>query len=181
MMPAWYLRMNQRERVLAATIAGLLFLIVNLAIWSTLFGMNSRVHADLAKLKGERTAQSVYLKEHALWVQRDQWLAKNQPVLKGPQESSTLLDQVKQTAIAQGITVENPQIGTSDSTPDHRSVFASVETRSAWPPLVRFLHAMQNPETFVVFENINLSVDASDPTVMRGKFKIGRWFAPEKK
>jgi hypothetical protein len=37
---------------------------------------------------------------------------------------------------------------------------------------------VQRPEEFVVFENVNLAIDGSDPTMMRGKFKIARWFAP---
>src|SRR6266542_2734480 len=30
----------------------------------------------------------------------------------------------------------------------------------------------------ILFENVNLAIDGSDPTMMRGKFKIARWFAP---
>jgi len=30
----------------------------------------------------------------------------------------------------------------------------------------------------VVFESVNLAIDSSDPTMMLGKFKIARWFAP---
>jgi hypothetical protein len=30
----------------------------------------------------------------------------------------------------------------------------------------------------VVFESVQLQIDGSDPTMMRGKFKIARWFAP---
>jgi hypothetical protein len=29
-----------------------------------------------------------------------------------------------------------------------------------------------------VFENVNLAIDSGDATMMRGKFKIARWFAP---
>jgi hypothetical protein len=37
---------------------------------------------------------------------------------------------------------------------------------------------VQRPQEFVVFENVNLAIDGNDPTMMRGKFKIARWFAP---
>jgi hypothetical protein len=36
---------------------------------------------------------------------------------------------------------------------------------------------VQQPEAFIVFENVNLAIDSGDPTMMRGKFKIARWFA----
>jgi hypothetical protein len=37
---------------------------------------------------------------------------------------------------------------------------------------------VQQPESFVVFESVTLAIDPADPTQMRGKFKIARWFAP---
>jgi hypothetical protein len=37
---------------------------------------------------------------------------------------------------------------------------------------------VQQPDAFVVFENVNVIVDGSDPTMIQGKFKIARWFAP---
>jgi len=37
---------------------------------------------------------------------------------------------------------------------------------------------LQQPEKFIVFEGVTLSIDSNDQTVMRGRFKIARWFAP---
>jgi hypothetical protein len=76
------------------------------------------------------------------------------------------------------VLIENPALGTGDATPDRQSVFASIDVKSPWPPLVRFLYDVQQPESFVVFESVTLNIDPSDPTLMRGKFKIARWFAP---
>ena len=44
--------------------------------------------------------------------------------------------------------------------------------------MVHFLYDVQRPDAFVVFESVNLAIDGSDPTMMRGKLKIARWFAP---
>ncbi len=90
-----------------------------------------------------------------------------------------MLDQVKQVASKHKVLLENPQIGTGESTGTHQAVFASVETKSPWPPLVHFLYDIQKPESFIVFESVNLAIDSTDPTMMRGKFKIARWFAPK--
>jgi hypothetical protein len=95
-------------------------------------------------------------------------------------EASTLLDELKQKAAKHSILIENPAIGSSDSTPNYQAVFASIETKSPWPPLVHFLYDVQQPESFVVFESVNLAIDSSDPTTMRGKFKVARWFTPKK-
>lgn len=180
MMPAWFQRMNQRERVLSLVIAGLVFVLLNYFIWNSLVGALRRTHADLAARKSMRAQQNVFLRERKMWEQRADWLSKHQPVMKSPVEASTLLDQVKQAAAKHNVLIENPAIGSSDTTPNYQAVFASVETKSPWPPLVHFLYDVQQPENFVVFESVNLAIDSADNTVMRGKFKIARWFAPKK-
>jgi hypothetical protein len=180
MMPAWFQRMNPRERVLSLAIAGVLFLLVNFFVWSSLLGAVRNTRTELAARESLRAQQNVFLRERKLWEKRADWLKKHQPVMQSPVEASTLNDEVKQVASKHSVLVENPQIGTSDSTPNYQAVFASVETKSAWPPLVRFLYDVQQPDKFVVFESVNLQIDSGDPTVMRGKFKIARWFAPKK-
>jgi hypothetical protein len=181
MMPAWYLRLNQRERKLVLIVAGALFLLINLLIWSKLFDILGNARAELALRKATRDEQSLYIKEKDLWARRDQWLKQHQPTLKSAVEASTLLDQVKEIAGKHNVLIEKPAIGAGDPTPDHQSVFASFETKSPWPPLVHFLFDVQQPESFVVFETVQLQVDNSDPTMMRGRFKIARWFAPSGK
>ena len=87
-------------------------------------------------------------------------------------EASTLLDQVKEIAGKHNVLIERPAIGAGDSTPDHQSVFASFETKSPWPPLLRFLFDVQQPESFVVFESVQLQIDNADPTMMRASSRL---------
>ena len=177
-LPAFYEKMNRRERILSASVAGVLFLLLNLFIWSWLFGMAGRARTELAAQRAARKQQSVYLKEKNLWAKRDQWLQQKQPSLKNAAEASSFLDQLKQIAGKYNILIENPAIGSGETTPTHQTVFASIETRSPWPPLVHFLYDAQQPDAFVVFESVNLIIDSGDPTMMRGKFKIAKWFTP---
>jgi hypothetical protein len=178
MMPAWYERMNQRERMLAWIVAGTMLVLLNLFILSWLFGALGRARTGLAARKAARAEQAIYVKERDLWIKRDQWIQQHQPSLTNPAEASTLLDQLKQVAGKYDVLIQNPAIGSGETTPNHQTVFASIETKSPWQPLVHFLYDVQQPDAFVVFENVNLAIDSSDPTVMRGKFKIARWFAP---
>ena len=159
-------------------VAGALIVLLNLVIWSWLFGALGRARAQLVTRQAARAEQAVYIKERDLWTKRDQWLTQHQPALKNAAEASTLLDQVKEVAGKYNILIENPAIGSGETTPNHQTVFASIETKSPWPPLVHFLYDVQQPESFVVFENVSLMIDSGDPTMMRGKFKIARWFAP---
>jgi hypothetical protein len=178
MMPAWYQRLNQRERILGAIVVGAIVLLLNLYLWSKLFGSLDQARTDLVARQNTRKVQDVYIRERALWDKRAQWLKEHQPSLKGPGDASTLLDQIKQVAGKHNVLIENPAIGTGDATPERQSVFASVEVKSPWPPLVRFLYDVQQPESFVVFESVTLNIDPADPTAMRGKLRIARWFAP---
>jgi hypothetical protein len=177
-LPAWYTGMNQRERVLVSLVAGVVFLFVNVFIWSWVFGSIGSAHSELAARQALRKDQILYLKERDLWTKREQWVQQHQPVFKGAGEASTLLDQqLRPIAAKYNILIENPQIGAGETAGNHRSVWASLETKSPWEPLVHFLYDVQQPEAFIVFENVNLAIDSSDPTMMRGKFKIARWFA----
>jgi hypothetical protein len=175
---AWYQRLSQRERILSAIVAAVVFLLLNWFVWSKLLGSLDQARTDLAARRDTRKVQEVFIRERALWEKRAQWLKEHQPTLKGPGEASTLLDQIKQVAGKHNVVIENPAIGTSDATPEHQAVFASYEVKSPWPPLVKFLYDVQQPESFVVFESITLNIDPADPTAMRGKMKLARWFAP---
>ncbi|MEY2575033.1 MAG: hypothetical protein QOF80_520 [Verrucomicrobiota bacterium] len=174
----WYQRLSQRERILSAAVAAVVFLLLNWFVWSKLMESLDQARTDLAARRDTRKVQEVFIRERALWEKRAQWLKEHQPTLKGPGEASTLLDQIKQVAGKHNVVIENPAIGTSDATPERQAVFASYEVKSPWPPLVKFLYDVQQPESFVVFESITLNIDPADPTAMRGKMKLARWFAP---
>ncbi len=175
---SWYQRLSQRERILSAIVAGVIFILLNWFVWSKLLGTLDQARTDLAARRDTRKVQEVFIRERALWETRAKWLTEHQPALKGPGEASTLLDQIKQVAGKHNVVIENPAIGTSDATPERQAVFASFEVKSPWPPLVKFLYDVQQLESFVVFESITLNIDPADPTAMRGKMKLARWFAP---
>lgn len=178
MMPAWYQRMNARERVLAWAAAGTVFALLNFFILDWLFGTLATAQKQIATRRATLAEQTLYVKERDLWTKRDEWIRQHQPTLKNPAEASALLDQLKEVAGKYNVLIENPAIGSGETTPYHQTVFASIETKSPWPPLVHFLYDVQRPDAFIVLENVNLAIDGSDPTMMRGKFKIARWFAP---
>ncbi|HEX4640413.1 MAG TPA: hypothetical protein VH252_03450 [Chthoniobacterales bacterium] len=177
-LAGWYQRLNPRERRLSAIVGGIVFLLLNWFVWGKLLGALDRARGDLVARQNTRKVQDVFIRERGLWEKRAEWLKDHQPALKGPGDASTLLDQVKQVAGKHSVLIENPAIGTSDATPDRQAVFASFDVKSDWPGLVKFLYDVQQPESFIVFESVTLNIDAADPTQMRGKMKIARWFAP---
>lgn len=178
MIQAWFNRMNPRERKIFLAAAGIVFVLVNLMLWSWLLGALGRARTKLAERKTTRSQQAIYMQERDLWTKRDQWIQQHQPALSGPGEASKLLDEIKPIAEKYKILIENPQIGSGENTPHHQTVFNSFEAKSPWPDLVHFLYDVQQPEKFIVFENATLSIDRNDASMMRAKFKVARWFAP---
>ena len=177
MIASWLARMNQRERILVLAVGAILFLIVNYAIWSLLFGMSAGARRDWAARRATRAEQKVYLQEYETWTKRADWLKKSEPALSNPAEASSLLTQLKQIAGKHNVQIDNPQIGAVETTKTHQSVSVSIETKSGWEPLVHFFYDTQKPEAFIAFETVNLMVDGNDLTVMHGRFKIAKWFA----
>jgi hypothetical protein len=175
---AYYQRMNRRERILAGVVVLALFAVINLFVWSALVGGIKNARHELVERKAVRKTQVVFLRERDLWKQRQDWIVKHQPVLQNAGEASTLLERVKEIAGKHKILIENPSLGAVVSAPDHQSIAISMETKSPWPALVHFLYDVQQPEAFIAFEDVGLSIDGSDPSTMRGRFKIARWFAP---
>ena len=122
MIARWVAQMNQRERFLALGVGAILFLLVNLAIWSTLFGMSASARSQYAAQRTLRKEQMVYLEEEKTWKARADWLAKEQPALSNPAEASSLLTQVKEIASKHSVQIEDPQIGVELANRDCRVV-----------------------------------------------------------
>ena len=178
MIPQFIRNLNRRERMLGGLVAGVIIMLVNLFLWSWLLGAIQSSRAEVAKRKLIRNEQVIYMREGELWAQREKWLREHQPPFRGASDASALLDQVKQVASKYNVLIENPAIGSGEVNAAYQSLFASIETKSPWPPLVHFLYDVQSPEAFVVFENVNMMIDPSDPAQIRGKFKLARWYAP---
>ena len=98
MMPAWYQRMNPRERVLSWIVAGTVVVLLNLWILSSLWGAVASAQKEFGARRSKLAEQTVYVKERDTWTKRDEWMRQHQPVLKDPAEASALLDQVREVA-----------------------------------------------------------------------------------
>ena len=186
---AFYHRLNPRERVLLLITAGSVLFILNLFLLGVLLrdsrDLNTRYAEKSQALERE---QLLAAQKPDLWLPRNEWLNKNQPVLlnralAGPQ----LQEAVQSLARANMVVVLNPRIpapsGSTPSNPaggnvDYQPVTLRVDTQSDWRSVVRFMAAVQKPDAFLVFEEANLHADQADPNIMRGEFLISKWYTP---
>src|SRR5207244_8588235 len=98
MMPAWYNRMNPRERVLSWVVAGTIFVLLNLWILNWIMGALGVADKEVAARRAKLVEQALYVKERDLWTKREEWIGKHQPVLNNPAEASALVDQSTERA-----------------------------------------------------------------------------------
>jgi type II secretion system (T2SS) protein M len=174
--------MSQREKVLAGAVGGVAFVLLNLFLLSYFFRQQARVRADLVTKNADWTIAEVLLSERDLWAKRDAWLHEKQPKLTNESGAGVeLLEEIKKAAKAADVQIESPAIGIPQKGPTYRSVPVTLETKSSWKAMIEFLHAIQKPEQFIVFENANIQIDPNDQTQMRGKLKIARWYSAEGK
>jgi hypothetical protein len=171
--------LSSREKTLAALVGTVAFLFANFLLidwgWKTI----TRTRADLDLRRKQLRHMESLSADLRFWEQRDAWLQARQPRLASADAAGVqLLDQIKELAKKHGVLLENPAIRVPERQPEFVSISVEIETKSPWPPLVALLHELQSPEHFNAVESANLKIDAADPTQMRGRFRIARWYAP---
>ena len=171
-------RLTPRERILIYIIAGVLFAVGNLALLSSLKNRHLRTQADLAQKQSEIKSLKMILAESDQSRARQDWLNAKQPRLTNPEQTRVqLLEQIKEVARANEVLLESPELGDLEVQGTYRAVSVKVSTKSSWASMVKFLHAMQQPDRFIVFESANIQVDPGNATRMACNFKIAKWYA----
>lgn len=172
-------RLSPREKLLACVVLGVVFVLINLAAFSSIVKRHAELRADLASKQVELKSLKLMLSQVDSSTAHEAWLKQKQPKLTNREQARVaLLDEVKAVAKSNDVMLENPAFGSIDSQPDYQSVTVQVETKSSLASLVGFLNGLQQPEHFIVCESANLQVDTGDATKMRGHFKIAKWYAP---
>ena len=59
-----------------------------------------------------------------------------------------------------------------------QAVSVSIDTKGTWAAVARFLHTIQQPDHFIVFESATVQTDPNDNNLLRGKFRIAKWYRP---
>jgi hypothetical protein len=174
-------RLSLRERNMLIAIIGVVFVLGNMMLLSSLSKRRAQINADFTAKQLELATVKQAIADRDQWAKRDAWLTAKQPKLTNAREAGVaLLEQVKQVTRANDVLFEKPIILASEEKPaNYQPICVEIETKSSWPALVKFVHAMQQPDQFIVFESTKIQIDPSDPTRMQGHFRIAKWYAPE--
>lgn len=171
-------RITSRERFLICFLAGALFLLGNWILLGSFASRYARLQADLAAKRSEIKSMQALVTEAQEGAEREAWLNAAQPKLTNPEQAGVqLLDQIKEMARANEVLLENPELGSVETQAACRSVSVQLSAKGSWGNLVKFLHAVQTPEQFIVFESATLQVDPANAKQMACQLKIAKWYA----
>jgi hypothetical protein len=172
-------QMNSREKTLAIIVGALLVSLVTYMLVSTFQKHHSKLRGQLRDRQTELDAMKTLITERELWLKRDAFFREKQPPLANPGGAGiALMDEAKEIAQKNNIVIENPLIGTPQSSTNYQAVSINLETKSKWEDLIAFVYEMQAPNSFVVFEKAKLTLEPGG-TQIRGNFRIAKWFAPK--
>ncbi len=173
-------KMTPRERWLAAIVASIVFFLVNLVLLKLVLVKQAALRSELASTELSLSALETLSSQKELWTKRDEWLRATQPRLASTEMAGVeLLEQVRAAAKTTGVEIVNPSIGVFEKAPYHQGAPITVETKSSWASMIRFLAALQAPANFVAIESADLKTDPDDTTTMHGTFTIAKWYVSD--
>ena len=185
-MPAALVRLTPRERKLLLLVGGALFLVINLFLARAVIRSVQSARAEAQAQQSAWEAARGMLAQEQLWATRGAWLRENQPALTQGRDRANveLLGEVDGLTKQMGLTLESPPVinpaepPSGGTTPAQQSVSVTIDAKGTWEALVRFLHAAQQPRTFIVFENASIQADPADAKLLRARLRVARWYAP---
>lgn len=174
------MQISKREKVMVTAVAVAVLLVVNLVLIKyfvkNLQGLKTELSTK-AKLLEQGKAR---IDKKPMWVERDAWLKKVQPKLESDTKAGVdLLAEIRDVGNKTNVPPLEPQIGTVERRPYYTAVSVTIETKASKEAMRDFLYEIQSPERSIVLETANLQFDKTDKTMMHGKFRVAKWFAPK--
>ena len=182
--PAAYTRLSARERKLLLIVVVALFALINLLVVRALLLSISDLRAQWNARSMTAAASKALLSQSDMWAKRQAWLAEKQPAIAAGRDRASidLLNDLETLTRNNGLLLDAPPVINPAEKiavdAAYQSVSVSIDTKGTWAALARFLHSVQQPERFIVFESATVQTDPSDNNLLRGKFRIAKWYKP---
>lgn len=182
--PEAYTRLSVRERKLLLVVGVAVFVVLNLLVIRGLLRSIIELRAQWSARSMTATAAKALLSQSSLWEKRAAWLNEKQPSIGAGRDRASidLLNDLETLTRNNGLLLDAPpvinpadKIGADAA---FQSVSVSIDTKGTWASIARFLHSVQQPERFIVFESATVQSDPTDSNLLRGKFRIAKWYKP---
>jgi len=172
--------MSKREKAMAAIVVGAVFLLFNIAVARFFMRENAVLKRELKMANSKIERNQEREAERLLWEQRGKWLDETMQPMGDPQQANKQLrDTLVELGKKHGVVVQPPTWGNPKQQPFYTVSSMSVDVRGSWMNIFNFLHELQSPGQFVVFESAKLEVDKDDKTQMKTSFAVAKWYAAE--
>ncbi len=182
--PDAFTRLSVRERKLLLIVTTAVFIVINLLVIRGLLRSINVLRTQWNARSMTATASKALLSQSDLWAKREAWLNEKQPAIGAGRDRASidLLNDLETLTRNNGLLLDAPpvinpaeKIGADAS---FQSVSVSIDTKGTWAAIARFLHTVQQPERFIVFESATVQSDPTDSNLLRGKFRIAKWYKP---
>lgn len=182
--PDAFTRLSVRERKLLLIVATAVFVVLNLLVIRALLRSINELRTQWNARSMTASASKALLSQSDLWAKRAAWLNEKQPAIGAGRDRASidLLNDLETLTRNNGLLLDAPpvinpaeKIGADAS---FQSVSVSIDTKGTWAAIARFLHTVQQPERFIVFESATVQSDPTDSNLLRGKFRIAKWYKP---
>ena len=176
--------LTAREKVLLGACFLVVFLVVNaFAIrWAvkTLGGGKD----SIPTLKNQLADYELWLEDSNTWAIRDDWLAKNMPILADGatgKAQGDLLQELQDDLFQRKLKIDRQSLQEPKVEANYQEVSVKFDIRGKADTVIDWLSTLQTPEKFVVIKYLELELDSrsreTEPQAVC-EIIIARWFQP---
>lgn len=163
------------EKRLALVLGLLLFAAANLVLWNYLAGLRAGLVTEKARQSSAQMEHRTWLGQRDLWMQRMEWLEKNQPP---PTSPSALLESVQQAAQKHGIEVKDPKLVSPNTQPLYLEIAVGLSAIGTIDKLAAWIAEVQQPGLFRLLKQLVIK-PADDKGNLRADVVVAQWCKPE--
>lgn len=166
--------LNRNERLMAAALAAMVFLFINLAGMGWIGGQMRDARAEVSRLESESGAANTLLKERPYWLARQAWVAGHPPEVYDERTSRSKYVQDIQAGVqAQNLRIESQQPLETERDGRLALVGMEITVHGRLEAIVRWLHAFQQPGKYETVRNFTLK-QADDGNTMEATVRLGK-------
>ncbi len=136
-----------------------------------------RVDARSLEVQTRRAEADDLLSQQAFWEERLAWLEEKQPLYTRRSEADLgLLELVQSSAAKHNVTLTQNQPVPPSEREGLTSANMNVEARASWEAMNRWLHELQQPETFLSIPALTMTPNEEDTTEVIVNMNLQKWF-----
>lgn len=138
-----------------------------------------KLHVDARSLgvQTRRAEADELLSQQAFWLTRQAWLEEKQPLYTRRSEADLgLLEIIQNSAAKHNVTLTQNQPVAPSERPGLTSANMKVEARATWEAMNRWLHELQQPETFLSIPALTMTPNEEDTTEVIVNMNVQKWF-----